>query len=79
MAFDKTVGTILGAAILAVMGLALLPSAEVFFLLMFLLVFGAAVWSRIRGRWPKRLRRNRILVARPPTLSNKFALRVLSS
>jgi len=50
MAFDKTLGTILSAGILAVIGWALLPSAGALFLLLFVVVAGTAVWSRIRGR-----------------------------
>ncbi len=47
---DKTLGTILSAGILAVIGWGLLPSAGVLFLLLFVLASGAALLSRIRGR-----------------------------
>jgi hypothetical protein len=47
---DKTLGAILGAGILAVIGWVLLPSAGALFLLLFVLVAGTAVWSRIRRR-----------------------------
>jgi len=47
---DKTFGAILGAGVLAVIGWVLLPSAGTLFLVLFVLVAGTAVWSRIRGR-----------------------------
>jgi hypothetical protein len=50
MASDKTLGTIFSVGIVAVIGWILLPSAGVLFLLLFVLIAGAAVWNRIRGR-----------------------------
>jgi hypothetical protein len=47
---DKTASAILGAAILAVAGAIVLPSAATFFLLMFVFIAIGSVADRIRRR-----------------------------
>lgn len=46
---DKTVATILGAGIVAIIGWILLPTAGILFLILFVLIAGTAIWNRIKN------------------------------